>query len=252
MCAATVTDTWAWRLSWPGVAGGFVGRSRRPRAGRDDPPDRLALALAEIGAGRTLVEAEQVHGGEVALVTAGMLAGAEDDARGLPVRGVLELPGADALVTDARGAVLAIYVADCLALWLHDPTRGLVGLAHAGWRGLAAGMPANLVRAALGFGGAAEDLRIALSPCIRACCFEVGEEVAAVFAEVPGAVDRSRPKAHVDMIAVARWQLMQAGVPQAGIEVVPGCTRCEPERFASYRHDPDHCGRNVALIALDR
>lgn len=234
------------------MRGGFVGRSRRPRAGRDDPPDKLAAALAEIGARRTLVEAEQLHGGEVALVTAGMLAEAEGDARGLPVRGIVELPGVDALGADAPGAVLAIYVADCLALWLHDPRRGVIGLAHAGWRGLAAGMPGNLVRAALSCGGAAEDLRVALSPCIRRCCFEVGEEVAAAFADVPGAVDRSRAKPHVDMIAVARWQLTQAGVRAQRVEVVPGCTRCDPERFASYRHDPQNCGRNVALIALDR
>jgi len=251
VCAAIVQDAWAWRLSWPGASGGFVGRSWRPRAGSDDPPDKLAAALTELGAGPTLVEAEQVHAGEVARVTAATLGGAQEDRRGLGVAGLLELSGADGLVTDAPGAVLAVYVADCLALWLHDPRRGVVGLAHAGWRGLAAGMPANLVRAALGFGGRAEELHVALSPCIRACCFEVGEEVAAVFAGVPGAVDGSGAKPHVDLIAVAQAQLTQAGVAAARIEVVPGCTRCEPERFASYRHDPVNCGRNVALIALE-
>lgn len=245
-----VRDTWVWRVSRPGVRGGFVGRSRRPRAGSDDPPDKLAAALVAIGAGRTLVEAEQVHAGEVAHVTAQMLAGARDDGRGLPVRGVLELPGVDALVTDAPGPVLAIYVADCLALWLHDPRRGVIGLAHAGWRGLAAEIPAHLVHAALSYGGAVEELRVALSPSIRRCCFEVGEEVAAVFADVPGAVDRSRAQPHVDLLAVAQQQLREAGVPEGRIEVVPGCTRCDPERFASYRHDPQNCGRNVALIAL--
>ena len=90
---------------------------------------------------------------------------------------------------------------------------------------------------------------MALSPCIRACCFKVGEEVAVAFDGIPGVVDRSRPRPHVDMIAVVRRQLARAGVAEESIEVMAGCTRCEPERFASYRWDPERCGRNVALIA---
>ncbi|MGD9497356.1 MAG: polyphenol oxidase family protein [Armatimonadota bacterium] len=234
-------SVWEHELSWPGVAGGFVGRSRRPRVGSDDPPDRLGAALATMGAGLRLVEAEQVHGARVARVTAHALA-----EQGDPV----VLAGVDGLVTDLPGVALAIYVADCLAVWLHHPGVGVVGLAHAGWRGLAAGMPANLLRAALAFGGEAGELHVALSPCIRACCFEVGAEVAAAFEGIPGAVDRSGAKPHVDMVAVARWQLGRAGVPEGAIEVIDGCTRCEPERFASYRRDPEGCGRNVALIAL--
>ncbi len=232
---------WEHRLGWPGVAGGFVGRSRRPRPGSDDPPDRLAAALAEMGPGLRPVEAEQVHGAEVARVTAAMLPGRGE---------VLTVPAVDGLVTDLVGVALAIYVADCLAIFLQHPRAGVVGLAHAGWRGLAADMPGRLVRATLEqFGGRADELRVALSPCIRACCFEVGEEVAAAFDDIPGAVDGSRERPHVDMIAVARWQLARAGVRESMLDVMAGCTRCEPERFASYRWDPERCGRNVALIA---
>jgi len=235
-------SAWEHRLSWPGVAGGFVGRSRRPRPGGDDPPDRLQAALAEMGAGRSLVEAEQVHGAKVARVTADMARGAGR---------VPALPGVDGLVTDVPGVALAIYVADCLAIWLHHPGGPAVGLAHAGWRGLASDMPGSLVRAALrAHGGGPEGLRVALSPCIRACCFEVGDDVVAAFEHIPGAVDRSGELAHVDMIRVAMRQLTEAGVPGERIEVMDGCTRCEPERYASYRWDPERCGRNVALIGL--
>ncbi len=232
---------WEHKLTWPGVVGGFVGRSRRPRGAEDDTPDVLAAALAEMGDGRTLVEAEQVHGDEVAHVTAELVRGSDR---------VVEIGGVDGLVTELEDVTLAIYVADCLAIFLHDPGRRVVGLAHAGWRGLAADMPGALVRSALEFGGRADNLRVTLSPCIRACCFEVGEEVAAVFEHIPGAVDRSRERPHVDMIEVARRQLVQAGVPTERVEVMEGCTRCEPERFASYRWDPRRCGRNVALIGL--
>jgi polyphenol oxidase len=227
--------SWEYELDWPGVAGGFVGRSTR--ATRDA---KLRAALVAMGGARTLVEAQQVHGGEVAVIRG-------DELHGDSVR----VAAVDGLVTDAPSAALAIYVADCLAIFLGHDAAPAVGLAHAGWRGLVADMPRTLVRAALSaFGGSEEQLRVALSPCIRQCCFEVGEEVAEQFDAIEGAVDRSRETPHVDMIAVATAQLRGAGVPEGRIEVLSGCTRCDPERFASYRWDPERCGRNVALIGL--
>ncbi len=226
---------WEYGLNWSGVTGGFVGRSTS--SARDET---LRNALAAMGGDRTLVEAEQVHGGDVAVIGADRLQAGE-----------VCVGGVDGLLTDAPGAALAIYVADCLAVFLSHESAPAVGLAHAGWRGLAADMPVTLVRSALeAFGGSAGDLRVALSPCIRQCCFEVGEEVAEHFDTIEGAVDRSREKPHVDMLAVATAQLREAGVPGERIEVMDGCTRCEPQRFASYRWDPQRCGRNVALIGL--
>jgi len=193
--------------------------------------------------GGPVVEAQQVHGGEVAVVSAAELAAG----RPQPTR----VQDIDGLLTDQRGVVLAIYVADCLAIFLHHRARPGVGVGHAGWRGLAADLPGAMVRTALAaWGGEGSDLSCALSPCIEACCFEVGEEVAEVFADLPGAVDRSRPRPHVDMRQVARAQLQAAGVPSEQIRDLPGCTRCQPQRFASYRWDPQRCGRNLALIAL--
>ncbi|MGC9317472.1 MAG: polyphenol oxidase family protein [Armatimonadota bacterium] len=232
---------WEYELHWPGAAGGFLGRTERPAPARAGG-DAVLEALSELGA-RAVVEAQQVHGGEVATVRERDLAGKQ----------ALVIRGADGLLTDVPGAALAIYVADCLAIFLHHQSAPAVGLAHAGWRGLADGMARTLVRSALAeFGGNVEDLRLALSPCIRRCCFEVGEEVAELFEAVPGAVVRSRPRPHVDMIAVALAQIVAAGVPETAVEVMSGCTRCEPGRFASYRWDPERCGRNVALISVAR
>ena len=226
---------WAHQLNWAGVAGGFVGRTVR-----DDREATMTAALQAMGGERMLVEAEQVHGGAVAVIGESALGD-----------GSVHIAGVDGFVTAAPQAALAIYVADCLTLFLSHEGAPAVGLAHAGWRGLAAGMPRTLVRTALAaFGGDATDLRVALSPCIRQCCFEVGEEVAERFEAIEGAVDRSRERPHVDMIAVARWQLRAAGVPDERVEVIDGCTRCDPERFSSYRWDPQRCGRNVALIGL--
>ncbi len=226
---------WAYELNWPGIAGGFVGRTTQ-----DVRDDTMRAALQAMAGERVLVEAEQVHGGEVAVIVEDALHDAS-----------VCIAGVDGFVTDAPQAALAIYVADCLAIFLSHEGAPAVGLAHAGWRGLVADMPGTLVRSALGaFGGDAGDLRVALSPCIRQCCFEVGEEVAEQFDAMEGAVDRSRERPHVDLIAVAKAQLREAGVREGRVEVIDGCTRCDPERLASYRRDPERCGRNVALIGL--
>ncbi|MGM0491533.1 MAG: polyphenol oxidase family protein [Armatimonadota bacterium] len=227
--------TWECELDWPGVCGGFVGR-----AAPDKREAALEEALGSMGGERVLVEAQQVHRADVAVIRAEAL---HD--------GNVHIGGVDGFVTNGPQAALAIYVADCLAIFLSHASAPAVGVAHAGWRGLAAGMPRALVRTALdAFGGSPDDMRVALSPSIRQCCFEVGEEVAEQFDAIPGAVDRSRSKPHVDMIAVAGAQLREAGISPARIEVMEGCTRCEPRRFASYRWDPQRCGRNVALIGL--
>ena len=227
--------TWDFQLSWPGVAGGFIGRTTRSTR-----PEIMADAVRSMGGERTIVDARQVHGADVAVVDDTALEGE-----------CVTIERVDGFVTASPRAALVIYVADCLAIFLSHEAAPAVGLAHAGWRGLAREMPGVLVRTALGaFGGSPSDLRLALSPCIRDCCFEVGEEVAEQFDAIPGAVDRSRAKPHLNMIAVATAQLRDAGVPADRIEVMDGCTRCDPRRFASYRWDRERCGRNVAMIGV--
>ncbi|MCD6361709.1 MAG: polyphenol oxidase family protein [Armatimonadetes bacterium] len=236
---------WEYRIEgWPGVVGGFVGRTRRPAPERPADAPKFASALEDMGLPEgPLVEAQQVHGARVAVIDASTFAG-----RPAPVR---RLEGVDGLLTDLPGQALAIYVADCLAVFMYHRARPGIGIAHAGWRGLAGDIPGEMVSTALRvWGGAPEDLSFALSPCIEMCCFEVGEEVAEVFDDIPGAVDRSGRRPHVDLRRVATARLVAAGVPAERIENLPGCTRCEPERFASYRWDPERCGRNIALLAL--
>ena len=238
---------WELKLDdWPSVVGGFLGKTRRPSdRGFHEAPEMVA-ALADMGtAGWPLVEAEQVHGSEVAVVTSEMLHGTSE------AGGPLRLRGTDGLLTDQAGIALVIYVADCLAIYLHHRARPAVGLAHAGWRGLADGIAGKFARAALdAYGGKPADLAVILSPCIGPCCFEVGEEVAAHFDAVPGAVDRGPDRPHVDLRRVAVAQLQGIGIPLPQIEVRPECTRCDPDRFASYRAEGEGAGTNVALIAL--
>lgn len=150
----------------------------------------------------------------------------------------------DALVTPRTRLALAIATADCVPVLLSTAAR--VAAVHAGWRGLVAGvLEATLERLE------AEPARVRawIGPAIGACCYEVGEEVAARLraAADPGAV-RPGPdaKPHADLQAIARHQLHSAGVER--IDRIELCTRCHPELLWSYRRDGEAAGRNWAVV----
>jgi YfiH family protein len=155
------------------------------------------------------------------------------------------------LVTDTPGLLLALFFADCLPVLLADTERRAVGLAHAGWRGLVAGIVENTVAAMRdSFGTDPATLIAAVGPGIGPCCFEVGEEVAAHF---PGATLRSPKKARpsVDLAAAAASRLEAAGVPAGQITLAGECTACgDPARWFSHRRDRGHTGRMGALIGI--
>ena len=156
---------------------------------------------------------------------------------------------ADGLATDVALA-LGVLSADCVGLLLADGD-GRVAAAHAGWRGTAAAMGGAAVAALVALGARADAVRVALGPSIGPCCFEVGEDVAAVFsALVPAAVLRApgQAKPHVDLYEVHRVLLQRAGVRPAHIEDRPPCTACAPERFFSYRRDGAGIGQHLAFI----
>jgi YfiH family protein len=129
-----------------------------------------------------------------------------------------------------------------------------VAAIHAGWRGTVRGVVEAGVRALLGAGsGRPEQLRAAIFPHIRACCFEVGEDVAQELLDAtPGGdlavIDRSRAKPHVDLAAIVSAKLHALGLERGHVEQVEGCTRCEPQRFFSYRRDGKRSGRHLAAI----
>lgn len=156
---------------------------------------------------------------------------------------------ADACVSTTPGRVCALLTADCVPVLLCDRAGTCVGAAHAGWRGLAAGVLENAVRAMHAPPGA---LLAWLGPGIGPAAFEVGEEVRAAFlAADPGAGEAFAPSAGgrwlADLYRLARRRLAAAGV----YEVHGGehCTYSDPARFFSYRRD-GVTGRMATLIWL--
>jgi YfiH family protein len=146
------------------------------------------------------------------------------------------LPEADGQATSVPGIGLAILAADCLPVVV--ASQGAVAALHAGWRGLAAGVIEEGVRALRELDGRGP-VHAAIGPGAGPCCYEVGEEVHARFGtEGPT----------LDLKAIARDQLREAGAE--AIHDVGLCTICAPELFFSHRRDRGVTGRQAGIAWL--
>jgi YfiH family protein len=195
-----------------------------------------AIGLDPSSAIRTI----QVHGARVAEVDS-------DDVRRIQ-------QDTDALVTRTPELALVMAFADCVPIMLFDPVQGVVGLAHAGWRGLVRGVCLAVVRRMEeAYGCQAGNIRAGIGPAIGSCCYEVGPEVAAAFQDAFGDVDRllhrtSSGALRLDLWAASVLALHRVGVTQ--IEVARLCTSCRVQEFYSHRREGGRTGRFGAVIAL--
>ncbi|AKM01864.1 peptidoglycan editing factor PgeF [Burkholderia pyrrocinia] len=193
---------------------------------------------------------EQVHGAQIVRADEVIAAA---PAAAAPVK-------ADASVTDRAGAVCVVMVADCLPVLLCDAQGRAVGAAHAGWRGLAAGIvEQTAARVAALAGGATDTLHAYLGPAIGPQAFEVGADVRDAFLDTAPqsehdetrhafvAIDGTPGKFLADLYALARLRLARAGV--ANVSGGTACTFAEQARFYSYRRDRV-TGRMAAAIWL--
>ncbi|HEY9446607.1 MAG TPA: peptidoglycan editing factor PgeF [Burkholderiales bacterium] len=161
-----------------------------------------------------------------------------------------ELPHADASIASRAGTVCVIQVADCIPVLFADRTGSTVAAAHAGWRGLAAGVLAHTVQAMAARGTAPCDILAHIGPGIGPDAFEVGAEVRAAFtAQDDEAAHAFKPKAEGKWMANLHW-LARRALERAGVTHIYGnplCTVSDPSRFYSYRRDKI-TGRMAALI----
>lgn len=232
------------------------GVSQRSWGGLHQTPDGLNLgarcgddpaAVAENRRRLTMllptepVWLEQVHGVDVHVSQAAALTQAVE-------------PRADAAVTSEPGRVLAVQSADCLTVLFSDFQGRRIGAAHAGWRGLAAGVLENTVAALRGLPGDSDDVVAWLGPAIGPEAFEVGAEVLEAFlAHDPGAGDcfrrgASADKWMADLFGLARRRLASVGVEQVGGGGL--CTFSDAGRFYSHRRDRT-TGRLASLIWIN-
>ena len=247
-------------LSWlPRIVQGFTTRRGGVSAA---PYDSLNLGIhvgdnpAQVQANRRrvwhdlgvpeseVVLAEQVHGDKVAVVSAGS--------------GPVPLAGVDALVTETPDLLLMLFFADCVPVYLVDPTRKVVGLAHAGWRGTASNIAGKTLQTMTAeFGCVPSACFAAVGPSIGGDSYEVGPEVADRFRSLPGARASTvvTPRSEMggtyslNLRAVIFSQLLYAGIPAGSIAVCDEDTYRNKRDFFSYRRD-GATGRMAAFLGI--
>jgi YfiH family protein len=228
-----------------------LGSRRTPRR---DAWTEVATACSA----SSLLWLNQVHGRAVAVAERVHLADGDD------------LPDADIAVSATSSKGVAVRSADCVPILLADRQTGAVAAAHAGWRGLAQGVPRLAVAALTDeYGSNPTDLVAALGPSVGACCYEVGPDVREAFSGHPasgrwfseaplvvpnnppmaGLGDARRPgHAFFDGWTATRDQLIEAGFDPVNIHTVELCTASHPDVCCSYRADGQDAGRMAAAI----
>ncbi|BBD99777.1 peptidoglycan editing factor PgeF [Sphingobium amiense] len=231
---------------WGGVSGG-VHAGLNVGLGSEDEREAVLrnrdLAVNALLPGATLVTARQVHSPDVVTVR-----DAIDEA---------DRPAADAMVTDRAGLALGILTADCVPVLFADMAAGVVGAAHAGWKGAIAGVTDATVAAMEALGARADRIACAIGPCIGRASYEVDDAFAARFAQADAANERfftpGRPgHQQFDIAAYVAARLAAAGIGR--IAMLDEDTYSQPDRFFSYRRachrgESDY-GRQISMIAL--
>ena len=214
--------------------------------GSSDQAEIVAINRARVaqamGLGvEALVTVHQVHSPDVVTVT-GPLA---------------ERPRADAMVTATPGLALAVLTADCQPVLFADAKAGVIGAAHAGWKGARDGVIEATIAAMEGLGAHRADIVAVIGPCISQTAYEVGQEFYVSFTDDAPECRRFFANGNgdrylFDLPSYGLWRLREAGVGHA--EWTRHCTYRDPARFYSYRRtthagEADY-GRLISVIRL--
>ena len=233
-----------------GVPHGFFGRGEAELdCGLGSGADRAIVeanrrrAADAIIAGAPLASVHQIHSPTAVIVREAVAHG--------------ERPHADALVTDRPGLLLGIVTADCAPVLLADIEAGVVGAAHAGWRGAVAGVTDQAIAAMISLGARPERIAAGVGPCIARASYEVDHAFAQNLLADDAGNDRflsdgPRDKPHFDLEAYIVARLASAGVRR--IEAAGLDTYALEHRFYSYRRAVHRgeagYGRQISLIGL--
>jgi polyphenol oxidase len=231
-----------------GVSGGAFASLNCNLSGQDSREavlnNRARAAHALDADPHRLLGLTQVHGAEVVVVTEAWVAGAG--------------PRADAMVTDRPGLALGIITADCAPILLADPEAGVIGAAHAGWRGAMMGVLEATVAAMAGLGASPARIAAAIGPCIGQASYEVAADLRELV--LAGAPENSRffasgereDRWQFDLGRYCESRLMLAGVEQ--IERMEADTAADEARFFSHRRRTlaggGPIGHQISIIGL--
>lgn len=194
-----------------------------------------------------LVWGRQVHGNHVHIATREDLRAAGEN------EPLLE---ADGYVTAQAGVPIAVFTADCVPVLLEDAVHGVIGAVHSGWRSTVADIGREAVEKMLLLGADTGEIHVAIGAAIDSCCFEVGVQVVVAVEELLGQeiareFYRTRgDKFMLDLRGVVRQRFLQLGILPQNIELVGGCTMCNPGRYWSHRYTKGERGSQAAMIMM--
>jgi len=161
---------------------------------------------------------------------------------------------ADAVVTNKKGLLIGIQVADCVPILIYDKGKEVIGAVHAGWRGTAGEILKNAIRVMQeGFSSLSKDILIAIGPCIKGCCYEVGDDIKDIIQNITGKgtyYHKKNGKYFIDLSSANKLQALSMGISEDNIWQSEECTYCNPERFYSYRYAGGTTGRQGAFIGM--
>ncbi len=163
----------------------------------------------------------------------------------------VDLQNVDGLVCTRPGVLIGVRTADCLPLLMADPHAGVIAAIHCGWRGTVAGIAQRAVEVMKECGADPARIHAAMGPCICPDCFEVGEDVAALFpaeACIPPLASGLKP--HIDLAKAVSLQLQQAGV--SDIALPPACSKHSADFYSVRRQGRDLTARTLTALALQR
>ncbi len=222
------------KQSWlvHGTATLAFGSTRYPNPGENDATaENRATFLRALGVdpSRSVV-AGNVHGNKIENVDALV-----------PPR----IADCDGLVTSSPSIAIATKTADCLPIFLADPTTKTVAIVHAGWKGVMAGIAIEAVRA-MTANHQPRALEVAIGPSIGACHYTIHDERRyEMLAKTPFALPDDFYDGRVDLRLIAVRQLVASGIAEANVDASAPCTACHPENFASY-----HLSRDLSVGML--
>src|SRR3990167_6467110 len=170
---------------------------------------------------KTVIFPEQVHGSRVVAIN--------DSKKNY-------ILNADGLITNKKNVFLGIVTADCLPVIFYDNKTGIIGIAHAGYKGLLSGIVEEMLKVMKKMGADVENMKIAIGPAIGVCCYEVSQEI-------------RKGKYFLDLKNIAKQSLMSEGVAESNIEVSDICTKDNVKDFYSFRGEgPKNFGEFATIV----
>ena len=204
--------------------------------------DKLESFLKALGLERkNLIMMEQVHGGKVKIV--------KDKDKGEVIKAV------DGFVTALPGIILGVKVADCLPLLFFDTQKRVIGIAHAGWKGVLLEIAKEMVEKMKMLGSQPKDVFVGAGPHIGGCCYEVQKDLInkffKAFGQLQEMIIKIDGKSYLNLAVPLKVQLIEQGIQNKNIEFSTACTSCQIEEFFSYRRDSQETyGEILGVISL--